>query len=1087
MGNHKQQVISRFFSPKPQPHPAVDPSSQPPPPPPPAPPSSRTSPAKVAAVVQFSPYNSKRRLSSLHRESPPTPPVKKPRIPKLSPHTHNPVHTLPSTSKSCLVDQKAYTPLEQQVLDLKSRHPDVLLMVEVGYKYRFFGEDAETAANVLGIYAHMSHNFVTASIPTFRLNVHLRRLVNAGYKVGVVKQTETATIKSHGPNKCGPFSRGLSALYTKATLEAAEGVGEDEERFGGESNYLMCIVEEVLSAKIVDGDRGIGDDVRIGFVGVEMSAGEVVYGELGDDTMRSRLESVMLSLSPVELIVCQPVSSLTKKFLSSYVGSSSSVRIEEVVLHKLSCGNAREEMMKLYETMSGHVTSGSHLYDGRAESAFKRTVEVLMHIPDLAVQALVLIVRHLSQFGFEKILCLGESFKPYSGKKEMILSGNALQQLEILRNNHNGSEAGSLLQIMNNTLTIYGSRLLRHWVTHPLCDRNMIAARLDAVAEIAESVSSSKAGWGADITHGQDDLQCIKQPELNPLLSSVLTHLSRCPDLQRGITRIFYRTATAKEFIAVVQAILYTGKQLQPLIMKDSGNGQIYSQSLQSNLLRRLVSTVSSSSLIAITTRLLSVLNFEAADQGDLSSLIIGSDSQFPEVVRCRQAVQLAKDNLDSLISSCRKQVGRRNLEFITVSGITHLLELPVEVKVPLNWVKVNSTKKTVRYHPPEVSNALDQLTLANEELAIACRAAWLGFLEEFGSYYSEFQASVQALAALDCLYSLAVLSKNKSYIRPVLLNNDDPAQIEIRSGRHPVLETLLHDSFVPNDTNLHANRESCQIITGPNMGGKSCYIRQVALIVLMAQVGSFVPAVSAKLHVSDGIYTRMGATDSIQQGRSTFLEELSEASHIIHNCTPHSLVIIDELGRGTSTHDGVAIAYSTLHYLLEMKRCMILFVTHYPQIADIRSEFPGSVGAYHVSYLTTHKDVAHEDVTYLYKLKSGVSGRSFGLKVAELAQIPPACVSRAGNMASKLEIVMKNRSRYRSESTIDNNETATGKVAPILNTPDRVDGSNKLTPDYEEFFFTLKSALAEDDLARSYSSLLRARNLAKQLTMTTW
>lgn len=143
-----------------------------------------------------------------------------------------------------------------------------------------------------------------------------------------------------------------------------------------------------------------------------------------------------------------------------------------------------------------------------------------------------------------------------------------------------------------------------------------------------------------------------------------------------------------------------------------------------------------------------------------------------------------------------------------------------------------------------------------------------------------------------------------------------------------------------------------------------------------------------------DGIYTRIGATDSIQQGRSTFLEELSEASHILQNCTPRSLVIIDELGRGTSTHDGVAIAYSTLHHLLEMKRCMILFVTHYPRIADIQSEFPGSVGTYHVSYLTARKDVAldsgsnQEDVTYLYKLKSGVSERSFGLKVAELAQV---------------------------------------------------------------------------------------------------
>lgn len=194
-------------------------------------------------------------------------------------------------------------------MDLKKNNPDVLLMVEVGYKYRFFGEDAEIAARVLGIYAHMDHSFLTASVPTFRLNVHVRRLVSAGFKVGVVKQTETAAIKAHGSNRLGPFCRGLSALYTKATLEAAEDVGGREEGCGGDSNYLVCVVERSVLEERMES----GVEVRVGFVGVEISTGDVVYGEFDDNFMRSGVEAVVLSLSPAEMLLGQPLSKQTEK------------------------------------------------------------------------------------------------------------------------------------------------------------------------------------------------------------------------------------------------------------------------------------------------------------------------------------------------------------------------------------------------------------------------------------------------------------------------------------------------------------------------------------------------------------------------------------------------------------------------------------------------------------------------------------------------------------------------------------------------------------------------------------------------------
>lgn len=930
-------------------------------------------------------------------------------------------------------------------------------MVEVGYKFRFFGEDAEIASRVLGIYAHVDHNFLTASIPTFRLNVHVRRLVSEGYKVGVVKQTETTAIKAHGSNRAGPFGRGLSALYTKATLEAAQDVGGGEEGCGPVCNYLVCVVEKSIS--VVNPDCGVesGFDVRIGLVAIEISTGDVVHGEFNDNFMRGGLEAMILSLSPTELLLGQPLSRQTEKLLLSYAGPASNVRVEHASRDCFKDGGALAEVMSLCEKVNedslenqleestNYTNMGSH----------QLAIEGIMSMPALAVQALALIMRHLKQFGFERIFCLGASFRPFSSKMEMTLSANALQQLEVLKNNSDGSESGTLLQSMNHTLTISGSRLLKHWVTHPLCDRSMISARLDAVSEIAEFIGSCKF-------------------EANYLISSVLTNLGRSPDIQRGITRIFHRTATPSEFIAVIQAILCAGKYLQQLhIEAEDRSEEVQESSVHSVLLRKLILTASSSGLIGNAAKLLAMLNKDAAAQGDLQNLIINSDGQFPEVTRARAEVQLAKEKLDLLIGMYRKQLGIRNLEFMSVSGATHLIELPSDKKVPSNWVKINSTKKSIRYHPPEVLTALDQLTLANEELTVVCRAAWDNFLRGFGKYYAEFQAAVQALACIDCLHSLATLSRNKNYVRPVFVDDAEPVQIHICSGRHPILETVLQDNFVPNDTDLHAEREYCQIITGPNMGGKSCYIRQVALITIMAQVGSYVPATSAKLHVLDGVHTRMGASDNIQQGRSTFLEELSEASHILHNSNSRSLVIMDELGRGTSTHDGVAIAYSTLHHLLERTKSMILFVTHYPKIVDIKNEFPGSVGAYHVSYLTKEKnfDVVEsgycceeameiEDVTYLYKLVAGVSERSFGFKVAHLAQLPSLCINRAIEMAAKLEAVVGSRLSFRTSQ----------KLLPLQQEA------------YRDFLINLSHAMRDTDPHKCLEFLKHAKTLAIEM-----
>ncbi|KAK1284628.1 DNA mismatch repair protein MSH3 [Acorus calamus] len=876
MGKQKQQVISRFFAPKPQQNPKPSASSSSPIPP------------KASATVTFSP--SKRR--PLPSTNSPTP--KKPKTLTLDPPPIDPsLHRSfldkllePSPPPPPPITSSNYTPLEEQVVDLKSRYPDVLLMVEVGYKYRFFGADAEAAARVLGIIAHVDRNFLTASVPAFRLGFHVRRLVAAGFKVGVVRQTETAVIKAHGSNRAGPFSRGLSALYTKATIEAAEelGGGREGEEAGSGGNYLCCVVERGVSGAVnrecaIEG----GFDVRVGVVGVEISTGDVMFGEFNDNMMRSGLEAVMMSLSPAELLLGEPLSSQTKKLLLGYAGPTSNVRVERISRDCFRDGGALSELMSLYEDGNTSGQQDDYIVIAKEERG-QLGVEGILAMPELAVQALALTIRHLKQFGLDRILNLGTSFRPFSSNIELTLSANTLRQLEVLRNSSDGSVNGSLLQMMNHTCTAFGSRLLKHWICPRSSCIEMSSILISVIFYViyilhlhAESMGIYKASQG--IIELDEEVFCgnVVPPQISNIVSQVLIALGRAPDVQRGITRIFHRTATASEFVAVIDAILVAGKQLQQLHLEDDeNNAKKQGKTVKSTLLRRLILTASSSSFVAHAMKLLSALDKDAATRGDLQNLFIVSSGQFSVVFRCHTAVQVAKEKLDLLISQYRKQLGMRNLEFTSVSGSTHLIELPSNVRVPPNWVKVSSTKKAIRYHPPEVLTALDGLMLAKENLVIACKATWNDFLTGFGEYYAEFQAVVQALAALDCLHSLATLSRNPNYVCPDFLDDDVPGQIQICSGRHPVLELILGDNFVPNDTKLHTDGEFCQILTGPNMGGKSCYIRQVALIAIMAQVGSFVPALSAKLHVVDGIYTRMGASDSIQQGSSTFYEELT-------------------------------------------------------------------------------------------------------------------------------------------------------------------------------------------------------------------
>ncbi|XP_066568010.1 DNA mismatch repair protein Msh3 isoform X1 [Amia ocellicauda] len=864
-----------------------------------------------------------------------------------------------------------YTPLELQFLEIKQKHKDALLCVECGYKYRFFGEDAEIAAKELNIFCHMDHNFMTASIPTHRLFVHVRRLVSQGYKVGVVKQTETTALKAVGASKSSLFTRQLSVLYTKSTL-----VGEDvnpllklgdleqaeDVVLDAPNNYLLCMCESWEGKK---------QQLTVGVVAVQPSTGDVMLDCFQDGPSRSELETCILRVQPVEILVPSDLSEATERLLrgiaSASVQGDDRIRVERL-------DSAHFDYSTAFQTVSDFYTNAN------PETAGSQSLSSVIHLDRPVICCLGAVVKYLSEFNLEKVLLCSSSFKQLSNEAEyMVLTATTLKNLEILQNQTDKKTRGSLLWVLDHTQTPFGRRLMKKWVTQPLKSSGEIRARQDAVAEILSSES------------------CV--------LPSVRTQLSRLPDLERGICSIYHKKCSTQEFYLITSTLSRLGAELQALA--PAVQSQVDSALLKDILLN-------TPQLLSPAQNFLKVLNEKAAKTGDKTQLFADL-TDFPVIRKRKEEIQ----NVLSEILEHRKEVRlilkNPAFDYVTVSGQEFLIEVKHSVasKVPSDWIKISSTKAVGRFHSPFIVEKYRSLCQLRERLIIDCNQEWTDFLHYFGEHYHIIRKGVCHLATADCIFSLAEVAKQGNYCRPEVL--EDERRIVIKEGRHPAIDILIEeqDQYVPNSTALQGDGKRAMIITGPNMGGKSSYIRQVALITIMAQLGSFVPAQAASIGIVDGIFTRMGASDNISRGRSTFMEELMEASEILQHATPRSLVILDELGRGTSTHDGIAIAYATLEHFIRDVKCLTLFVTHYPPLCELERLYPENVGNYHMAFLLSEQDAAVDEtneeaqpefLTFLYQLTEGAAARSYGLNVARLAEIPEEILRTAVIKSKELE-----------------------------------------------------------------------------------
>ncbi|KAK0642292.1 DNA mismatch repair protein MSH3 [Lasiodiplodia hormozganensis] len=877
------------------------------------------------------------------------------------------------------------TPMEKQIINLKQKHPDTILVVEVGYKFRFFGEDARVAAKELGILcvpgklkfdehpseAHLDR-FAGASFPTHRLHVHVKRLVAAGHKVGVVRQLETAALKKAGDNRNAPFVRKLTNLYTKATyiddVEGLQGTGANANPNSPATGYILCLTETNAKGWSTD------EKVHVGIVAVQPATGDVIYDDFEDGFMRSEIETRLLHIAPCEFLIVGDVSNATEKIVQHLSGSKRNVfgdqaRVEWVEKPKTMAAQAYSHISSFYadkmKSGEGDTDSGAAVLD---------KVHQLSEHVTICLSALI---THMTEYGLEHVFDLTKNFQAFSARSHMLLNGNTLGSLEIYQNQTNRAVKGSLFWTMDRTRTRFGQRLLRKWVGRPLLNKAKLEERIDAVEELRS---------GENV---------VAMEKLKHLLSQVKT------DLEKSLIRIYYQKCTRPELLAVLQALQrIAGEYAHVQSPEKSG--------FSSPILQEAI--VSLPTIGQDVVSYLDRLNLQAARDDDKYGFF-REEHETEEITDHKVGIVSVEHDLQGHKKEIAGALKKSKVEYVTKAGIEFLIEVSnSEVKkVPASWAKISGTKQLSRFHTPEVIRLLRERDQHKEALAAACDMAFQNLLSEIGTKYQSFRDCVQSLATLDCLLSLAEISNQPGYVKP---EYSEDVCVEVSEGRHPMVEQLLLDSYVPNNVSLSMDGTRALLVTGPNMGGKSSYVRQVALICIMAQIGSYVPAASAKLGMLDAVFTRMGAFDNMMAGESTFMVELSETADILKQASPRSLVILDELGRGTSTHDGVAIAQGVLDYMVRDVKALTLFITHYQNLAKLADGFDrGELKNVHMRFEESKEaDGKWEEITFLYEVGEGVAHRSYGLNVARLANVPDSVLEVAAVKSRELEEAMMRR-----------------------------------------------------------------------------
>ena len=568
---------------------------------------------------------------------------------------------------------------------------------------------------------------------------------------------------------------------------------------------------------------------------------------------------------------------------------------------------------------------------------------------------------------------------PYASGKYMMLDSSTRRNLELCETLREKQKRGSLLWVLDKTKTAMGARTLRKYVEQPLIDKSEITKRLEAVGELKE--------------------QAVSREEIREYLSPVY-------DLERLVTKITYGSANPRDLTAFRGSL----EMLPPI--------RYILEEMQCGLLKNIYKDMDAlEDLCALIKEAIQEEPPIAMKEGNIIR-----DGYNEEVDKLRRAKSDGKEWLAKLESDEREKTGIKNLRIKYNKVFGYYLEVTNSYRemVPDYYTRKQTLANAERYITPELKELEDMILGAEDKLYALEYEIYCQVRDTIAAEVERIQKTAKAVAALDAFASLALVAERNNYVRP---NINEKGVIDIKEGRHPVVEQMIpNDMFISNDTYLDDKKHRISIITGPNMAGKSTYMRQTALIALMAQVGSFVPAKSADIGLSDRIFTRVGASDDLASGQSTFMVEMTEVANILRNATSKSLLILDEIGRGTSTFDGLSIAWAVVEYISDTKLlgAKTLFATHYHELTELE----GKVSNVN-NYCIAVKEKG-DDIVFLRKIVKGGADKSYGIQVAKLAGVPELVIERAKEIVEELsneditarvsEIAVKEKSAKKSQ-----------------------------------------------------------------------
>lgn len=928
-------------------------------------------------------------------------------------------------------EKPKFTPAMRQWWEIKSQHFDTVLFFKMGKFYELFHMDATIAVNELGL-IYMKGDYAHSGFPEIAYGRYADTLVQKGYRVARIEQTETPEMMEkrckNMPKTPSKFDkvvkREVCRITTKGTKTFSFLTGECAD---SQSTYLLALAEKET------GSEGCSS---YGVCFVDTSIGKFHVGQFVDDRHCSRLRTLIAHYPPVQLLcekghLSQKTQQMINSNLTSIMKESLSPRTEfwdssktlKVLAEESYFRNKDSEDVEWPEVIKTMMSD----FDTIGRTASEEY--------SLAVSALGAVTWYLQYSLLDEELLSMRNFELYKpldtqasqnkndiktkfdfSNTHMVLDGVTLSNLDISENSSTGSLEGTLLERLDQCSTPFGKRLFRQWLCAPLCNPSSINDRLDAVE---------------DLIGCQD------------VVAEVTEMLKKLPDLERLLSRI-HTLGTAKSNrhpdgrAIMYEDITYSKRKIEDFLatlngfkvaVKIAKKFKDVAKKFKSKLLKKTMTVEGDGSEGYFPCLDEDLSFFENAfdhNKAKKDGVIVpskGVDEDYDSAINDMKSTEKA---LDSYLEKQRTRLGCRSMVYWGSAKNRYQMEVPENVakKVPDEYNLMSSKKGWKRYRTDEIEKMLSQMVDAEDRKDVALKDVMRRIFYSFDERYKKWDTTVQCLSVLDVLLSMSQYSRcgDGPVCRPEIVSPDADNKpfLEIREARHPcVCRTFSGGDFIPNDTvigihdendmeteNSESEDSKVVLVTGPNMGGKSTLMRQVGLVAIMAQMGCYVPAEKCRMTPIDRVFTRLGASDRIMAGESTFFVELSETSAILQHATQHSLVLVDELGRGTATYDGTAIACSVVQELSQNIQCRTLFSTHYHSLVEEFSHDP-NIRLGHMACMVENEDEedpTQETITFLYKFTKGACPKSYGFNAARLANLPEEVIKVAVHKAREFE-----------------------------------------------------------------------------------